>query len=86
MTTVLAADCYVCRLVAGVLKHSGKDDVYIVAFVTGYVEARTRDVIDWFIPDVCTGHARKFEKVMASVARSLVPTPIERGHDEDERK
>jgi len=71
MTTVLAPDCYICRLIAGPCKHSGKDDILIVGFVTGYAEARTRDFIDWYTPDVCPEHGRKFEKVIASVRRQL---------------
>ena len=70
----LAPDCYVCRLLVGPMMNLGKDDTFIIGFVTGYAEARTRDTIDWFVPDVCVEHARKFEKVMASVAKSIAPS------------
>lgn len=70
MSETLAPNCYICRLV-GPCKHLGKDDVFIVGFVTGYAEARTRDQIDWYVPDVCPEHRRKFDKVIASVARQI---------------
>lgn len=68
---VLAPDCYVCRLMAESMKHTAKDDAYIVGFVTGYAEAITQARIDWVVPDVCEKHARTFEKVIASVGRQL---------------
>lgn len=70
--TILAPDCYVCRLMAGKMKDSPKDDVFISAFVTGWVEARTRDVVDWYTPDVCEVHRVKFEKVARVVHAHIV--------------
>lgn len=69
---MLAPNCYICRLLAGGLKHSEKDDVLIVGLVTGYAECRTQHTVDWVPLDICEAHARKFEKTVKSVADLLL--------------
>lgn len=53
--------CFVCRMTEE-LDDLDRDDLFIVAFATGYESGATRDTIDWYTNGVCERHARRIAR------------------------